>query len=87
MMEPSSLERSSLEAHVDLCALRYQSLDHRLNKLERSIGKVETMVSEVHEMIETIDQRHNERVIGWGISIIGAMAGIIGWLVVTYVVK
>lgn len=86
-MEPSALERNSLEAHVDLCALRYQSLDTRLNKLESSLGKVEAMVAEVHDMVEAIDQRHNDRIMGWGISLIGTMAGIIGWLVVTYVVK
>lgn len=86
-MEPLSMEKQSLEAHVDLCAMRYQALDLRLNKLENSIGKVESMISEVHEMVEAIDQRHNERIIGWGISIIGAMTGIIGWLIVNYVVK
>lgn len=86
-MEPLPLERQSLEAHVDLCALRYQTLDQRLNKLESSIGKVESMVSEVHDLVEAIDKRYNDRVIGWGISLIGAMAGVIGWLVVNYVVK
>lgn len=86
-MEPLSMEKQSLEAHVDLCALRYQSLDTRLNKLERSIGKVEALVAEVHEMVEAIEQRHTDRVIGWGISIIGGLTGIIGWLIVTYVVK
>jgi hypothetical protein len=33
----TSLEKESLEAHVDLCALRYQSLDNRLNKVETKI--------------------------------------------------
>lgn len=31
---PTELEKQSLEAHVDLCALRYGQLDERLDKLE-----------------------------------------------------
>jgi hypothetical protein len=30
----TSLERESLEAHVDLCAVRYSQLDARLSKVE-----------------------------------------------------
>lgn len=86
-MEPSQIEKQSLEAHVEICSIRYHSLDARINKLERSITTVETLVSEVHEMVESIDKRHNERIISWGVGLIGAMAGIIGWLAVTYVIK
>jgi tetrahydromethanopterin S-methyltransferase subunit G len=40
----TSLEKTSLEAHVDLCALRYAQLDLRLNNLEE---KVDSMHSEI----------------------------------------
>jgi len=33
----TSLERTSLEAHVDLCALRYKQLDDRLTSLESKV--------------------------------------------------
>lgn len=33
----TSLERESLEAHVDLCALRYENLDKRLSSVEDKI--------------------------------------------------
>lgn len=36
----SSLEKESLEAHVDLCALRYEQLDDRLTKVEEKIDSV-----------------------------------------------
>jgi hypothetical protein len=38
----TDLERTNLEAHVDLCATRYQQLDYRLGIIEvkmESIGK------------------------------------------------
>jgi hypothetical protein len=42
--KPTDLEKSSLEAHVDLCALRYAQLDGRLTNLE---FKVDSMHSEI----------------------------------------
>lgn len=36
-METTDLEKQSLEAHVDLCALRYENLDKRLNNVEKKI--------------------------------------------------
>lgn len=36
----TSLEKQSLEAHVDLCALRYQNLDHRLSSLEKKVEDI-----------------------------------------------
>ena len=33
-IETTSLEKTSLEAHVDLCAMRYKQLDTRLTTLE-----------------------------------------------------
>jgi hypothetical protein len=36
----TSLERTSLEAHVDLCALRYGQLDLRLTGLEKKVDSI-----------------------------------------------
>lgn len=40
----TELEKNSLEAHVDLCALRYAQLDKRLTTLEE---KVDDMHAEI----------------------------------------
>ena len=42
----TSLEKQSLEAHVDLCALRYEQLDSRLNKLEEKVDDIHTDITE-----------------------------------------
>jgi hypothetical protein len=39
--ETTSLERNSLEAHVDLCAMRYKQLDTRLGVLEEKMDAVQ----------------------------------------------
>lgn len=36
----TALEKESLEAHVDLCALRYQQLDSRLTKVEETLEDI-----------------------------------------------
>jgi hypothetical protein len=42
-VEPTtSLEKESLEAHVDLCALRYSNLDNRLTVVERTLRDIHT---------------------------------------------
>jgi hypothetical protein len=36
----TNLEKESLEAHVDLCALRYKNLDERLSNVEDKIDSI-----------------------------------------------
>ena len=38
----TSLEKQSLEAHVDMCALRYQNLDNRLTTVENTLREIHT---------------------------------------------
>lgn len=39
-IKPTDLEKTSLEAHVDLCALRYSQLDTRLSSLEEKVASM-----------------------------------------------
>ena len=39
-LRTTALEKSSLEAHVDLCAIRYESLDRRLTAIEEKVEDV-----------------------------------------------
>lgn len=45
-LSTTALEKESLEAHVDLCALRYQNLDKRLTKVETKIDDVHKDIKE-----------------------------------------
>ena len=38
--QTTSLEKESLEAHVDLCALRYEQLDTRMTNLETKVDNI-----------------------------------------------
>lgn len=39
-IQSTALEKESLEAHVDLCALRYEQLDKRLTKVEEKLDEI-----------------------------------------------
>ena len=39
-MSTTQLERESLEAHVDLCAIRYDNLDKRLSNVETKLDNI-----------------------------------------------
>jgi len=42
----SELEKESLEAHVDLCALRYEAMDKRLTAVENKIDEIHTDIKD-----------------------------------------
>lgn len=66
----TDLEKTSLEAHVDLCALRYGQLDARLTTLEE---KVET----VHNDIIEGQKSMTKVIIGTAGTIIAGVLGIV----------
>jgi hypothetical protein len=41
---PIDVEKTNLEAHVDLCAQRYASLDERLTKIESRFSELQKLI-------------------------------------------
>lgn len=66
----TNLEKESLEAHVDLCALRYGQLDSRLTALE-------TKVDEVHSDIVEGQKSLTKVIIGTAGTVIAGMLSIV----------
>jgi len=87
MSEPSEIEKKSLEAHVELCAERYRSLDERLDNLANKVERVEECTEEIKDMMAKHVEKHNDRLIGWGVGIIAFLVGTVGWLLAHYVFK
>lgn len=86
MVEATDIEKKSLEAHVELCAERYNALEDRLTGLDAKISGVSAMVKEVKETVSKMSEKNNDRLISWGVAIIGFLtASIIG--LVVYIVK
>ncbi len=80
MSDTTEIEKKSLEAHVELCAERYSSLDMRLDNLGDKIDKVETVTEDIKSIMAAHVEKHNDRLIAWGVGIIGFF-GWHNWLV------
>lgn len=45
---PTDIEKENLEAHVELCAQRYSSLERRLNTIEEKVENLRIIVEKSH---------------------------------------
>ena len=87
MTEPTDLEKKSLEAHVDLCAQRYRFLEQKFVQVEEKITDQGAVIREVHDMVQTMAEKRTDQIMGWGMGIIGALVAIVGYLLITFVIK
>jgi len=87
MVEATDIEKKSLEAHVELCAERYNALENKMSAMGENIAHLCTMVQEVKSSVSKLTEKNNDRLITWGISIIGFLAGSVIYLISQYVLK
>lgn len=87
MVDTTNIEKKSLEAHVELCAERYNALESRLDHVDAKITKLEGIVCQVRDLVESMNEKRNDQLLTWSLATIGVLAGIIGWFFVTYIVK
>ena len=81
MVEATEIEKKSLEAHVELCAERYNALHENFTVLDSKINNACSMIKEVKDTVSKMAEKSNDRLINWGVGIIGFLfAGIIGLL-------
>ena len=71
MSNPTSIEKQNLEAHVELCAQRYDALEQRMSSVE---GKLSTL----QDTVEKSSLNTIKILIGTAGTIIVAMLSLIG---------
>ena len=71
--KPYEIERTSLEAHVDICAERYEQMDTKMDTMEARLAKVESIVSEIKSMLIEKETLAYKKLVGLGIGIIGSL--------------
>lgn len=69
----TSIEKINLEAHVELCAERYASLEQKLNHLDKRLSTLEEHIVEIKDTIANKSGGMNKQLITLGTGIIGAM--------------
>ena len=87
MAETTEIEKKSLEAHVELCAERYNALENRLDHVDARISTLSDIIREVHDMMLKMSEKRNDQIISWGLGIIGALATTTVYLITQYVFK
>ena len=71
--KPYDIERTSLEAHVDICAERYDKMENKMDTMEIRLAKVETIVSDIKSMLIEKETLAYKKLVGLGIGIIGSL--------------
>jgi len=87
MSEATDIEKKSLEAHVELCAERYNQLEQRFEHVDNKINSLEKLMREVHDMVAKINEKRNDQIISWGLGVIGGLIAVTTYLLVNYVFK
>jgi hypothetical protein len=87
MVEPTDIEKKILEAHVELCAERYNALEDKMSAMSVNIAHLCDMVAEVKATISKMSEKNTDRLISWGVAIIGFLSASTIYLISHYVLK
>ena len=87
MVEPTDIEKKSLEAHVELCAERYNAVEGKLSALDDKITHLCSEVVDVKTSLAKMAEKNNDRLIGWGVGIIATLVAIVGYFITHYIIK
>jgi predicted nucleic acid-binding Zn-ribbon protein len=69
----TSIEKQSLEAHVELCAERYEKLENKLEQVERKVERLEEHVVAIRESLAGAGDRQSKQLIAIGTAVISVL--------------
>jgi len=72
-MASTDIEKKSLEAHVELCAERYNNLESKLCSLEERMNKVENHLVDIKNTLAAADSGQYKTLVAIGTTIIGVL--------------
>ena len=87
MVEPTDIEKKSLEAHVELCAERYNALEDKMTAMSVNIAHLCDMVAEVKDSVSQMNNQRNTQLINWAVGSIGVLIAALGYMISHYIIK
>ena len=87
MADTTEIEKKSLEAHVELCAQRYKFLEDKLQSVEEKCDTLVSTIADVRNTVQSMATKNNDRLIQWGIGIIGFLVATCVYLINHYVFR
>ena len=81
MAKPTEIEKQNLEAHVELCAVRYGSLENKLDNLEQRMDKLELHLVDIKNSLADKVAGSDKQTISIFTTMMGVvLAGLIGFI-------
>jgi len=81
MSTPTDIEKKNLEAHVEICAVRYANLETKLSNLEQRMDKLEVYLVGIKDSLEAKFETRTNAVLGWAVRILGVLlAALLGYI-------
>ena len=87
MIEATDIEKKSLEAHVELCAERYNALEDKMTAMSVNIAHLCEMVTEVKNSVSQMNNQRNNQLLNWAVGSIGVLMAALGYMVSHYIIK
>ena len=87
MIEATDIEKKSLEAHVELCAERYNALENKMTAMSVNIAHLCEMVTEVKNSVSQMNNQRNNQLLNWAVGSIGVLMAALGYMVSHYIIK
>jgi hypothetical protein len=87
MIEATDIEKKSLEAHVELCAERYNALEDKMTAMGANIAHLCELVAEVKNSVSQMNNQRNNQLLNWAVGSIGVLMAALGYMVSHYVIK
>ena len=81
MAKPTEIEKQNLEAHVEICAVRYSNLETKIDNLEHRMDKLEGHLVDIKESLTAKVAGQDKQTVSALVSIFGViLAGLIGFI-------
>ena len=69
----TNIEKTNLEAHVELCAERYEKLETKLQNVESKVERLESHVIEIKQALAGAGDKQSKQLIAIGTAIISVL--------------
>jgi len=87
IIEPIVDEEKNLDLHVKLCAARYQQICSKFDRLDVRLEKIDYNLKEISKLVADNKNNLETRFLGWAVSVIGILSGVLGYLITHYVLR
>jgi len=69
----TNIEKTNLEAHVELCAERYEKLESKLETVEKKVEQLEHHIIDIKQTLAGTGDRQSKQLIAIGTAIISVL--------------